>query len=130
MKRTARHIALITLTSLLMSISTAFAEDNAFRDTFQAAFYGGAVGALVGAALMAFTKKPVDHLDYMGYGAAGGILAGTAYGVAKTARSLASIDNGNIKLAVPTIIPDLIESPNGKQTSIAWRADILRGTFN
>lgn len=130
MKRFKKIFALMTLVAMLGLTTTAFADDNAFRDTFQSAFYGGAVGALVGAALLVFTHKPADHLDYMGFGAAAGVLAGTAYGVAKSSRALASIDNGNLKIAMPTIIPDLIESPLTKQTVVSFRADILRGTFN
>jgi hypothetical protein len=130
MNRFKKVVALMTLASIFCASTVAFAEDNAFRDTFQSAFYGGAVGALVGAALLAFTKKPADHLDYMGFGAAAGVLAGTAYGVGKATRALASIENGKFKMAMPTIIPDLVESPSSKQTTICWRADILRGTFN
>jgi uncharacterized membrane protein YebE (DUF533 family) len=130
MNRFKKMAAFMTLLSLLSATTTAFAEDNAFRDTFQSAFYGGAVGALVGAALLAFTKKPADHLDYMGFGAAAGVLAGTAYGVGKATRALASIENGSFKMAIPTIIPDLVESPSTRQTTVCWRADILRGTFN
>lgn len=130
MKRITRIISLLTIISLLGSATSVFADDNAFREVFQDAFYGGAAGALVGAALMAFTKKPADHLDYMAYGAASGILAGAAYGVAKSARALAEINNGRVRIAMPTVTPDLVESPVTRQTSITWRADILRGTFN
>jgi hypothetical protein len=130
MIRLNKIIALLTLVSLLGGSTVAFAEDNAFRDTFQSAFYGGAVGALVGAALLAFAHKPADHMDYMGYGAAAGVLAGTAYGVARSARSLAYIENGTLKMGMPTIIPDLVESPTSRQLTVSWRADILRGTFN
>jgi uncharacterized membrane protein YebE (DUF533 family) len=130
MKRFNKIFAILTLVSMLGATTSAFAEENAFRTTFESAFYGGAVGAMVGAALMVFTKKPADHLINIGYGAATGVLAGTAYGVAKTSRSLASIDNGSIKIAVPTIMPDLIGSPTTRQTIVTWRADILRGTFN
>ena len=131
MKRFKKIIALMTLVATLGASTSAFAVDeNAFRETFSSAFYGGAVGALVGAALMVFTKKPADHLDYMGFGAAAGVLAGTVYGVAKSSRALASIDNGNFRIAMPTIIPDLAESPVTKQTVVSFRADILRGTFN
>jgi len=121
---------LMTVVSILCASTSAFADDNAFRDTFQTAFYGGAVGALVGAALLVFTNKPADHLDYMGFGAAAGVLAGTAYGVGKASRALASIENGKFKIAMPTIIPDLFESPSTKQTVVSFRANILRGTFN
>lgn len=130
MKRITRIISLLTIISLLSSVTSAFADDNAFREVFRDAFYGGAAGALVGAALMAFTKKPADHLDYLAYGAASGILAGAAYGVAKSARALAEINNGKVRIAMPTVIPDLVESPVTRQTTITWRADILRGTFN
>jgi uncharacterized membrane protein YebE (DUF533 family) len=130
MNRFKKLTVLMTIVSILSASTTAFADENAFRETFTSAFYGAAVGALVGAALMVFTKKPADHLDYMGFGAAAGVLAGTAYGVAKSSRALASIENGSIKIGMPTIIPDLVESPSTKQTVVAWRADILRGTFN
>ena len=120
----------MTLVSILCAGTSAFADDSAFSDTFKSALYGGAVGALVGAALMVFTKKPADHLVNIGYGAAAGVLAGTAYGVAKSSQALAFFDNGTVRIAMPTIIPDLVESPATRQTTIAWRADILRGTFN
>ena len=130
MKRIRRLIALATVVSMLGVSASAWADDNALQTTFESAFYGGAVGTLVGAALMMFTKKPADNLDYMGYGAAVGVLAGTAYGVAKASRPLASIENGTVRIAMPTIIPELVESPSTRQTSVAWKADILRGTFN
>jgi hypothetical protein len=130
MNRFKRIVALMTFASMLVATTSAYADDNVIRDTFQSAFYGGAVGALIGAALLVFPKKPADHLDYMGFGAAAGVLAGTAYGIGKASRALASIDNGKLKIAMPTIIPDLTESPVTKQTIVSFRANILRGTFN
>ena len=129
MKRLTRIIALLTLVSMLAA-TAAQAEENAFRETFQSAFYGGAAGTLVGAALMAFARKPADHLDYMAYGAAAGVLAGATYGLARSARSLASIDNGTVKIAMPTIYPTLVESPSSRQTSVVWWARLVSGTFN
>ncbi|OHB30822.1 MAG: hypothetical protein A2X79_03845 [Desulfuromonadaceae bacterium GWB2_53_15] len=130
MKRMSRIICLMTLVSILSTTTSSFASDNTFKEVFQDAFYGGAVGALVGAAFMAFTKKPADHLENIGYGAAVGVLGGAAYGITKSARSLAEIDNGRVRIAMPTIIPDLVESSSNKQTTITWRAELLRGTFN
>jgi hypothetical protein len=130
MKRFKKFSVLMIVVSILCASTSAFADDNAFRDTFQSAFYGGAVGALVGAALLVFTHKPADHLDYMGFGAAAGVLAGTAYGVGKASRAFASINNGKLKIAMPMIIPDLVESPATKQTVVSFRANILQGTFN
>jgi uncharacterized membrane protein YebE (DUF533 family) len=131
MKRFKRIVALTTLVAMLGASTSAFAVDeNAFRETFTSAFYGVAVGALVGGALMVFTHKPADHLDYIGFGAAAGALAGTAYGVVRSSRSFASIENGSVKIAMPTIIPDLAESPSSKQMIVSFRANILQGTFN
>jgi len=125
-----RIVALMSLISILGAATSACADDNAFRDTFQSAFYGAAVGALVGASLLVFVHKPADHLDYMGFGAAAGVMAGAAYGVGKATRALASIENGKVKISMPIIIPDLAESPATKQTVVSFRANILQGTFN
>jgi hypothetical protein len=114
---------------MLASAVPAIASDNVFRDVFEDALYGGAAGALVGAALLAFTRKPANHLDYMGYGAASGVLVGSAYGLVKSASSLAQIDNGIIRFAMPTVLPDFSDSPATRQTNITWRAALLRGTF-
>ena len=131
MKRFSRIISTFLFLSLLSATPSSFAAESALREVFQDALYGGAIGSLVGAAIMAFTNKPADNLNFIAYGAASGVLAGTAYGVGKTSsRALASIDNGKVKIAVPTIMPELIESPVSKQTIVSWRADILRGTFN
>lgn len=130
MERFKRIVALMSFFSILGAATLACADDNAFRDTFQSAFYGGAVGALVGASLLVFVHKPADHLDYMGFGAAAGVMAGTAYGIGKATRSLASIENGKLKIAMPIIIPDLTESPATKQTIISFRTNILQGTFD
>lgn len=130
MKYISRLPALLTLFALLLGTSNAFASENVFREMFQDALYGGAAGTLVGAAIMAFTSKPANHLDYMAYGAAAGVLTGATYGLARSARALATIDNGKVRIALPTIIPDLVESPATKQTVICWRANLLRGTFN
>lgn len=123
-------IALMICVSFLSAASSAQAADSLLREVFEDAFYGAGIGALVGGAILAFTKKPADHLDYIGYGAASGVLAGTAYGLAKSARALAEIDNGRVRIAVPTIIPNLVESPTTRQTAVMWQASILRGTFN
>ncbi|HIJ96721.1 MAG TPA: hypothetical protein HPP94_13485 [Desulfuromonadales bacterium] len=130
MKNFRKTITLALLVIFVMTASSSYASDNTLREVFEDAFYGAGIGALVGAAFMAFTKKPADHLENIGYGAAVGVLAGSAYGMAKSARALAQIDNGRIRIAVPMIVPDLVESPSTRQTTVMWHANILRGTFN
>jgi len=129
MKSMARLVSLITCCAVLVCATSALAGENTFRETFEDAFYGGAAGTLVGAALLAFAKKPANHLDDLGYGAATGVLAGAAYGVAKSAQSLAQVEKGNVKFAMPTIYPELADSSQSHQTTVTWRANLVRGTF-
>ena len=126
-----RRLAVMLLAASLFSVwsSPAFAEENAFKEVFTDSLYGGLAGALVGGALLAFTNKPGDHLDYVYYGAAGGVLGGAAYGVIKSAKSLAEVENGSVKFAMPTIVPDIQEaSVRGGQT-LTFKAELLRGKF-
>jgi ABC-type Co2+ transport system permease subunit len=115
--------------TLLFIATPCLAADNAMKTLFQDCFYGALTGGLVGAAVLAFTKQPGKHLDYIGYGAAGGALVGAVYGAVVTTRSLAEIENGKVKFAVPTIRPELREANSKGQTSIIATAELLRGTF-
>jgi hypothetical protein len=130
MKRLRKLVAVMTLVSLLSATSSAFAADDTIREVFTDAFYGAGIGALVGGAIMVFKTKPLDHLDYIAYGAASGVLVGTAYGLTKSARAFAEVENGRVKIALPTVIPELVVSPASGRTTVAWKADLIRGTFN
>lgn len=130
MKKLKRLAAVLTLVSLLSTASSAFAADDTIREVFTDAFYGAAIGGLVGGAIMVFATKPLDHLNYIAYGAASGVLVGTAYGLAKSARAFAEVENGRVKVAFPTVIPELAVAPGSGRTTVAWRADLFRGTFN
>lgn len=129
MKKCRRLVAVMTLVSLLTMTTSAFASDNTIREVFTDAFYGAAIGGLVGGAFMVFQDKPFDHLNYVAYGAASGVLIGTAYGLAKSARAFAEVENGKVKMAFPTIVPELVPASNGT-TAVAWKADLLKGSFN
>jgi hypothetical protein len=130
MKKLKKLVAVLTMVSLLSTATSAFAADDTIKEVFTDAFYGAAIGGLVGGAFMAFTKKPLDHFNYVAYGAASGVLIGTAYGLAKSARAFAEVENGRVKMAFPTITPDLVESPSTGRTTVAWKAELIRGTFN
>lgn len=130
MKQMIRILCLLTLVSIIGNTTTASAAENALQETFKSALYGGAAGGLVGAALLIFTKKPADHLDYIAYGAAGGVIAGTAYGLVRTSRSLAEYENGRVRFAIPAVTPDIVQIPATRQTNITWKANIISGTFN
>lgn len=124
-----KFVAVMTLAALLSTSTSAFAAEDTIREVFTDAFYGAGIGALVGGALMVFTDKPSDHYRHIAYGAAAGVLAGTAYGLAKSARAFAEVENGKVRVAFPTIVPALIQSPSTGHTVVAWKADLIRGTF-
>ena len=130
MKQLKKLVAVMTLVSLLSTASSAFAADDTIREVFTDAFYGAAIGGLVGGAIMVFQTKPFDHLNYVAYGAASGVLVGTAYGLAKSARAFAEVENGRVKMAFPTVVPELQVSPASGAMTVAWKADLIRGTFN
>lgn len=130
MKQLRKFVAVMSLVSILSTTSSAFAVDDNFREVFSDAFYGAAIGGLIGGAIMVFDKHPLDRLNYIAYGAASGVLAGTAYGLAKSARAFAEVENGRVKMAFPAIVPELVVSPASGRTTVAWKADLIRGTFN
>lgn len=130
MKQFKKLVAVMTLFSLLSTVSSAFAADDTIKEVFTDAFYGAAIGGLVGGAFMVFRDKPLDHANYIAYGGASGVLLGTAFGLAKSARAFAQVENGKVKMAFPTIVPELLASPDSKHTTVAWKADFIRGSFN
>jgi len=130
MKSFKRMVSMV-LVAILLTVLTApcYAAESAFKEIFQDALYGGLTGALVGAAVMAFTHKPGDHLAYIGYGGAIGVLAGTAIGTVKTAKSLAELDHGKVLFAIPTILPDFQDTNSRGQTPLVIKAELFRGRF-
>jgi hypothetical protein len=130
MSRVTKFVVIAIAVSMLTSVSTPCkAAENPFVETFQSSLYGGLVGALVGGAVLVFAKHPGDHLDYIAYGGAGGVLLGAGYGIAKASKSLAEYENGKVKFAIPTIVPGLQENTATGQTSIVYNAQLVRGTF-
>ncbi len=99
-------VATLIVAVFLGASTPAFAEDNTMRKTFQNAYYGGLVGALIGAAAMVLTDEPEDHWDYIAKGAALGVIGGTAYGLSKDTImiSAAEVEDGKLKLSVPTVV--------------------------
>lgn len=109
---------------------SASAAEIHLKETAVDSMYGCLAGGLVGAAVLAFTKNPGDHLEYMAYGAAGGVVAGATISMLSGPKALAELEgNGKIKLSVPTVIPDIRETNSKGQTPIVIMAELLRGQF-
>lgn len=129
MHRAHRGIWVVITFLLLVIWCTPSMADDTFESIFRNAFLGGLVGGLAGAAFLVLADEPGDHLDYIGYGAAGGVLAGAAYGSLKTTRALAEVDNGKVKLAVPTIVPGFVPVGTKGEREVVLTAEVLRGRF-
>lgn len=125
-----KFVAAMMIASLLSAATSAFAADDVLKEVFTDSFYGAAIGGLVGGALMVFKSKPLDHFNFIAYGAASGVLVGTAYGLAKSARAFAEVENGRVRIALPTVMPELVSAPGSGRTTVAWKADLLRGSFD
>ncbi len=125
------RMSLLSMTFFLIVnwSSPVFAGEINFKETVKDSLYGSLAGGLVGAAVLAFTKRPGDHLNYMGFGAAGGAVAGATISMFSAPKALAELDNGEVKLAVPTVMPDIRDTNSKGQTPIVITAELFRGQF-
>ncbi|HTY21366.1 MAG TPA: hypothetical protein VMC44_06995 [Geobacteraceae bacterium] len=126
-----RRILTRALSLFILIIWTApcSAAESAVKEMWQDTMYGGLTGTLIGAAVMAFTKRAGDHLDYLGYGAAGGALVGAAVGLTLINKSLAEVEHGKVKFAIPAVIPE-VKDTNAKGISCyVINAELLSGKF-
>jgi len=126
-----KRMSMRAISFILLIIWTApcAAAESAFKEVFQDALYGGVAGTLIGAAVMAFSKRTGEHLDYMGYGAAGGALVGAAVGLTLFNRSLAEVKNGKVKFAIPAIKPDFLDKTAKGEGGYVINAELLSGKF-
>lgn len=101
---TKRIIVFLMIMVFFISIKEAqAADDKTLENIFKNAYYGALIGGLLGTAILVFSDRPADHFDYIAYGMAGGIIAGTFYGMAYSQRSLSDIDHGRIKFDFPRL---------------------------
>ncbi|HXI09236.1 MAG TPA: hypothetical protein VNK06_00415 [Thermodesulfobacteriota bacterium] len=104
---TKKIVVLLAAVSVLaFSTQAKAATTDAMSNTLTDALYGGAIGALVGTAVLFLTDHPGDHLDYILTGAGVGILGGVAYGLATSGvvqRAATEYDGEKLTLAMPTI---------------------------
>ncbi|SNB45681.1 hypothetical protein [Geobacter sp. DSM 9736] len=117
-------VALISVT-----ITPCRAADSALKEMFEDGIYGALTGALLGAAALAFTHKPGKHLDYIAVGGAVGAIGGVAYGVVKSTRALAEVEDGKVKFALPTIMPDFPDDSVRGKNPVVITAELIRGKF-
>jgi uncharacterized membrane protein YebE (DUF533 family) len=122
-----------TLKVLLVAAALAFVPSKASAGDYEVsnvmddALYGAGVGALVGLGIMLVSNKPTDHWDYVTKGLGVGIIAGAAYGVYRSSRAFAQVEDGQINLGLPTPQFSLQETPSG--LTLTAKADLIAGQF-
>ncbi|MDX8381259.1 MAG: hypothetical protein R8M14_04030 [Ghiorsea sp.] len=93
--------------------SQASAGDYEVQNVMDDALYGGGIGAVVGLGLMLLTKKPTDNWNYVSRGLGGGLIVGSIYGIYRTSKSLAQIEDGQIHFGLPTPEVAFQDTPKG-----------------
>lgn len=126
--KTRKIVSMFVISATIMSAIPASAVDQALQETLQDALYGVMIGTLIGGATVAFTKKPAKHLVNFEVGAGCGAIGGAIFGLAKAVKTLAEIEDGKIKLAMPTIVPEPVDSPTASN-KFALSVGLLRITY-
>lgn len=116
-------VTLMAAALLSLSVGTAQAETKS-SIVLKGTGYGAAIGAIVGASLVALSKEPGDNMQYLYQGAAVGALAGVVYGVYE-AETFATIKDGKVKFAMPTVKTQILPDGQGVKAS----ADMLKVNF-
>lgn len=129
-----KKIVIILLSIAFLSVAThAKAADDSMQRTLRDSLYGGAIGALLGTALLFLTKHPGDHLEYIPTGAGIGILAGAAYGLATSglvqSSAATEIENGKFTLNMPTVNRAEVYDEKLHTKEVIDTVDIVRVKF-
>jgi len=126
-----KRVKMVLLTALLitgLSVPCSAAETGV-KNLFENSLYGGLAGTLVGAACLAFTHTPSDHLNYIYIGAASGVILGVVYSVAQESKSLVAVEDGAVKFAMPTITPELQRDGDKGHSALMLKAELISGRF-
>ncbi len=114
-----KHIwkaAMVALALMAAPVQQASAADFELQNTMEDAVYGGAIGALVGVGAMLVSGSPTKHWSYLLTGTGLGLIGGAIYGVYTSARPLASLEDGKLKVGAPR--PELAVAPNGQEMAV------------
>ena len=118
---------LLVVAMLAFVPAKASAGDYEVANVMDDALYGAGVGGLVGLGLMLISSSPTNNWDYVTQGIGVGIIAGAAYGVYRSSRAFAQVEDGQINLGMPTPQFSLQETPVG--LALTAKADFIAGSF-
>ena len=126
MKRIGAVILLSVFVALLPTKTVHAASSDSLGRIVTDSLYGGAAGALVGAATLAFVDKASDHTDNIGKGAAIGVILGAIYGTMKVSGHLVEIQDGKMTVKIPEI---QIAPHASRKGALILNLDLVRVSF-
>ncbi|MDQ7003485.1 MAG: hypothetical protein Q9N67_00585 [Ghiorsea sp.] len=104
---------LLATAILTLTPAHASAGDYEVANVMDDALYGAGVGALVGLGAMLLTDQPTNNWSYVSRGLGLGIIAGAAYGMYRSSKSFAQVEDGQIHLGIPTPEIAFKNTPSG-----------------
>ncbi len=120
-------VVLLSAALIALPLQQAKAGDYEVANVMDDALYGAGVGGMVGLGLMLISNSPTSHWDYLTKGIGLGIIAGAGYGVYRSSRSFAYIEDGDIHLGVP--MPEVAWRDTNKGLDMMLQADVVAGQF-
>ena len=119
--------ALVAATMAFLPMQQAMAADYEVANVMDDAFYGAGLGGMIGLGVMLLSDKPTDNWNYLTRGVGYGIIAGAAFGVYRSSKALATVDDGVIHLGVPS--PEFAFQETAGGLDLVIKTDLVRGTF-
>jgi len=119
----------VMVVSMLAFLPTQQAEagDYEVANVMDDALYGAGVGGMVGLGIMLLSDAPTNNWNYVSRGIGFGIIAGAAFGVYRTSKAFAEVEDGQIHLGMPS--PEFALQETQQGLDLAIKTDLVRGTF-
>ncbi len=127
MKKIGVAIVFSILVAVLPVKTVHAADSDSLGRIVRDSLYGGAAGALVGAATLAFVDKAEDHYSNIWKGAAIGVIAGAVYGALKVSGPLAEVKDGKMTVHIPAIQP--APDPSSLKGALIFNMEMVRVSF-
>ena len=123
-----KTLKILLIASVLAFVpAKASAGDYEVANVMDDALYGAGVGGMVGLGLMLLSTSPTSNWNYLTQGVGVGIIAGAAYGVYRSSRAFAQVEDGQINLGMPSPQFAVQDTPAGLM--LVARTDLIAGEF-
>lgn len=119
--------AVMMTMALAVAPLQASAGNSEVQNVMDDALYGAGVGALVGLGVMLVSSTPSSNWNYVTQGAGVGIIGGAVFGLLRTSKAFAEVEDGVIHLGVPT--PEFALQTTDLGYAWAVKTDLIHGTY-